>query len=274
MTDVSRFRLMSWNMGCGGPGRNATCDDVQRQGDELGIDVALLQEAPDPYESTLSTVPSTGGQWRIETWKQSCTRTCLVDLTAEGTGPGVLAEHLTRPLGSAGWKELGVSRFGSLTAADLTLPWGETITVISVYALWENPVPYRDSPIFAEPSMHRILSDISPLLLGRRQPVLIAGDFNWIFGSTAQASGADWQSLNRGVRSISGHSIFGSRVRDLDTTTSTVFTGTSAPTRHRQRSPLTPTTFLPSRPARRTGTTSSTTCTSPRTLWIAQRSSR
>ena len=61
---------------------------------------------------------------------------------------------------------------------------GETITVISMYGAWENPVAEAKSQwIYADASVHRIISDIS-MLIGRQSGhrIIAAGDINLLYG--------------------------------------------------------------------------------------------
>ena len=75
---------------------------------------------------------------------------------------------------------------------------GEELIVVSIYAQAENPVPYRRD-IYHDASMHRLLSDLSPLLSYRRLPVVVAGDFNSVLGWKLDEPGADWTARNTGV---------------------------------------------------------------------------
>jgi hypothetical protein len=47
--------------------------------------------------------------------------------------------------------------------------------------------------------MHRILSDLSPLLSWRTHPFIVAGDFNNAFGGSVNSCGANWTDRNAGV---------------------------------------------------------------------------
>lgn len=80
--------------------------------------------------------------------------------------------------------ELGVSRLGTLSVADVELPNEPPITVVSMYAPWEKPVTETGSSwIFADASAHRLVSDIS-FLIGQqnRHRIIAAGDLNVLFG--------------------------------------------------------------------------------------------
>ena len=57
---------------------------------------------------------------------------------------------------------------------------GERLTLASVYGAWENPSPYtKGSWTYADASVHRVLSDLSALLVQEKPPpLLVAGDLN------------------------------------------------------------------------------------------------
>jgi endonuclease/exonuclease/phosphatase family metal-dependent hydrolase len=74
---------------------------------------------------------------------------------------------------------------GTLAVADLeVLETEERLTVASVYGLWEAPLRSRQSGwIYADASVHRVLSDLSALV-GREMvpPLIVAGDLNLLHG--------------------------------------------------------------------------------------------
>jgi hypothetical protein len=75
-----------------------------------------------------------------------------------------------------------VSRAGSISAAVVVIDGGLGFTAVSVYAAWEASIgPGRG---YADGTAHRILSDLSPLLGGRRPPhrLIVAGDWNLLRG--------------------------------------------------------------------------------------------
>lgn len=185
------LRLLSWNMGCGGPGPRANWQNVR---DEAGVDIALLQEAPEPFgHDDLDVVPRLGSFWMLG--GRSRARTCIARLSDR-----VRVEEIpARPLGSAGTNELAVSYPGSLTAAVVTvLESDEQFVVVSAYAPWESPLGWTH-PIYSDASMHRLLSDLSPLLCTPRKPVILAGDFNSVLDSRDDSAGADWTGRNASV---------------------------------------------------------------------------
>ena len=81
-------------------------------------------------------------------------------------------------------EELGVSRPGTLAAVIITPANGEPFIAVSIYAAWEKPhsLTKRDF-IFADASVHRLISDLSVFANKRfRQDILIAGDLNVLHG--------------------------------------------------------------------------------------------
>src|SRR5665648_60768 len=52
--------------------------------------------------------------------------------------------------------------------------------------------------------MHRILSDLSPLLSWRNHPVIVAGDFNSVLGTYVEGYGSYWTARSAGVFSRMG----------------------------------------------------------------------
>jgi hypothetical protein len=80
------------------------------------------------------------------------------------------------------YSALGVSRLGTLTAAKVLREDQELFTIVSAYGAWESP-PDGSDLIYADASSHRLLSDLSALVTGRRgERVLVAGDFNILRG--------------------------------------------------------------------------------------------
>ena len=78
-----------------------------------------------------------------------------------------------------GESDLVVSRHGTITAADVKVDGRPTFTAVSVNARWEGA---RPGPIWADGSAHRILSDLSPLMRSCDHRLIIAGDWNILFG--------------------------------------------------------------------------------------------
>lgn len=122
--------------------------------------------------------------WRCEV------RTCI----ARFADRVELAEVALRPAhAETDYSALGVSRPGTLTVADVLRDGRKLFTVVSAYGAWESP-PDGSDLIYADASCHRLLSDLSALVTGRRgERVLVAGDFNILHGYGEHGS-AYWES--------------------------------------------------------------------------------
>jgi hypothetical protein len=110
-------------------------------------------------------------RWRSREWRTVVVR--LSDRVELRSRPNVGVEAVT---GNSDWV---VSRHGTITAADVTVRGQTVFTAASVYALWEGTA---EGLIFADGSAHRILSDLSVLMPSRDHRLLIAGDWNILFG--------------------------------------------------------------------------------------------
>ena len=71
-------------------------------------------------------------------------------------------------------KTLRVSRSGTLTAATVVIGGEEVFTAVSVYSPWERPLA-ANAPIWADASAHRLLSDLTPLISDRADPLSSRG---------------------------------------------------------------------------------------------------
>jgi hypothetical protein len=144
--------------------------------------VALLQEAcapPADLAARLDVDPepwATEGAGRTRRWRASVI----------GLSPDVaLTRYQPRHLPDAAPGELGVSRLGTLAAAEITHPaLRKPITVISMYGLWESPhASTGGSWIYADASVHRVISDLSVFIGSKHgHRIIAAGDLNILFG--------------------------------------------------------------------------------------------
>ena len=172
MTDS--IQIVSWNI--------AHRIDPWRVLVDSGADAALLQEAQCPPPDVRSLVETDAAEWRTEgdaitrSW-----RTAVVLLSDRvRLKPWSLA-----PLTSASSHEIAVSVPGTLAVADLEIiETQETITLASLYGLWETPAAQTSSNwIYADASVHRLISDLSALIGRQRDHKLIAaGDLNVLHG--------------------------------------------------------------------------------------------
>ncbi len=166
-------KLIAWNIG--------RRDDAWRHLLEADADIALLQEAtapPPDVAGRLEVDPApwcTAGPEENRLW-----RTAVARLSAR-VGVKWLEP---KPLESARPGELAVSRSGTLAAAILTPSAGEPLVVASIYAVWEKPHGTTGSDwIYADASVHRLVSDLSSLIGQQRgHRILAAGDLNILHG--------------------------------------------------------------------------------------------
>lgn len=167
------LRIVSWNI--------ARRDDAWRHLMTLGPDIALLQEAtppPDDVEQSCSVSP---GEWRIagagvdRPWRS----------VVAVLNPNLPVEWIpANDIAAAPDGELPVSRLGSLNAAVVTTKTSVEITLVSMYAVWERPLSaLRSGWIYADASVHRLISDVSALVGSQSlHHVIAAGDLNVLHG--------------------------------------------------------------------------------------------
>ncbi len=163
------LRILSWNI--------AHTTEAWRRIGELGADVALLQEAvppPDGY-GDLSYVAPPSSDWRCTVRGVRSFATTVVRLDDRLRFEPVA----TVPLDEVAGDSIGTSHPGQFAIARLGLD-GLSVTVVSLYGVWERQTGVG---IYAEASLHRALSDLTPLLQ-QRSPLVIAGDLNIFRGYT------------------------------------------------------------------------------------------
>lgn len=147
------------------------------------MDVALLQEAkpPPPELTSLIEIDQpppwyTAGIGNNRSWRAAIAR--LSDRVT-------MRAHRLRTIGAAQLDELAVSRVGTLAVADIVVgATEEVITVVSMYGAWETPSKDTASHwIYADASVHRLISDLSALI-GRQRDhkIIAAGDLNILYG--------------------------------------------------------------------------------------------
>jgi hypothetical protein len=162
-------RLVSWNV---------AGHDLLGDLHGLDADVALLQEAPMPsIGSARELVPADPATWWTVGWEKQPhkRRTAVIRLSDRvefDPRPAVALDGVTE---ESDWV---VSRHGTITAADVKVGGRTAFTAVSVYSLWERTA-YN---IFADGSAHRILSDLSALMPSPNHRLLVAGDWNILFG--------------------------------------------------------------------------------------------
>jgi hypothetical protein len=168
-------RIVSWNIGK----RSEAWQSLLNS----GVDVGLLQEAqrpPPELERQIEVDPapwSTAGYSRNESWRA---------VVARFSDRVQVRPHLLASLADTNFREqLAVSRQGTLAVADMTLPsTGEVVTVASMYGAWEKPLKSAGTSwIYADASVHRLISDLSALIGRQREhKIIAAGDLNVLYG--------------------------------------------------------------------------------------------
>lgn len=177
-------KLISWNI--------ARRDEAWRYLPDTDADIALLQEAAAPPTDIAGRLDVDPAPWRTagaglnRPW-----RTAVVKLSnrvgVKWLEPKVIADALPG--------ELAVSRSGTLAAAIVTPSAGDPFVVVSLYAPWEKPHVITGSGwIYADGSVHRLISDLSALV-GQQTShrILAAGDLNILHGY-GEGGSAYWAS--------------------------------------------------------------------------------
>ena len=187
-----------------------------------GIDIALLQEALRPPAGwPLPIAPDPAGEWRTAGWwdvPHWRRRTAIAQVSDN---------YPIRPIALTTFDEaepdsLSVSRPGTLAAANVDVG-DETITLVSMYGMWERPIS-GPSIIYADASAHRLLSDLAALIPTRRGHSLIAaGDLN-ILNGYGEHGDAYWKARY-------------TTVFDRAAAMGLVFVGPQAPNGRQARSP-------------------------------------
>lgn len=167
------LKLLSWNM--------AHRSELWQTLSQAQADVALLQEACEPSPAISGVLDVDDEPWLTEGIKKRYWRTAVV-----GLNPRVKVNRISAyPLSHASDGDFGVTRRGTVAAAHVEDPdTSETYTIVSMYAVWEKPHQSTGSGwIFADASVHRLISDIS-CLVGQEKShrILVAGDLNILYG--------------------------------------------------------------------------------------------
>ena len=155
------MRIATWNIAQGrrAHGGVEAITDYLRQ--ELIPDLALLQEAY-PVEGAEETVnPRPGGISSHRPW-----RSLIVSYGPRLTQVNeVQSQYQKWP-----W-ELLQTWPGTMAVADVEVPGEEPVTVVSLYGLMDNAYAYT--------TLHKLLSDLTPLIDTRRgKRLIIGGDLN------------------------------------------------------------------------------------------------
>jgi endonuclease/exonuclease/phosphatase family metal-dependent hydrolase len=176
--------MIAWNI--------AQRNEAWRSLLDTDADIALLQEAPEPPADVGARVHVDQAPWRTAgAGTKRPWRTVIARLSDR-----VSVQWLeTKTVEEAAPGELAVSRSGTLSAAVVTPSTGESFIAVALYAAWERPHGTTGgSWIYADGSVHRLISDLSALIgqqAGHR--IIAAGDFNILHGYGENGS-AYWAS--------------------------------------------------------------------------------
>lgn len=167
------LKIIAWNI--------ARRAEAWRRLLDSDVDIALLQEAAQPPPDVAARLDIDPAPWRTaggginRPW-----RTAVVRLSREAEVEWIEPKALEH----AGPGELAVSRLGTLSVAIATPRVGKSFVVASMYATWEKPHSSTGGRwIYADGSVHRLISDLSALIgqqTGHR--LLAAGDLNILHG--------------------------------------------------------------------------------------------
>ena len=180
------IRIISWNIG-----RRL---EPWRELSQSDADIALLQEAGNPPKELASNV-------RVVT---------ATDFANHGYDRWPMVLRLSDKIAVKGFKllnlprcpktqdlppdTLAVSDPTTIAVALVTLPGGQEFHVVSLYGRWLKPYASTNSKWgvgYPDASIHRAISDLS-VLIGSLNPsthrILVAGDFNMIYGATEKNS--------------------------------------------------------------------------------------
>jgi endonuclease/exonuclease/phosphatase family metal-dependent hydrolase len=167
------IKLIAWNIG--------RRESAWRSLLDADADIALLQEATAPPPVTAGKLEVDPSPWR--TAGEGVDRPWRVAVVKLSDRVGV-QWHEAKPVEAALPGDLAVSRLGTLASAVVTPSTGDPFVVVSMYAAWEKPhASTASSWIYADGSVHRLISDLSALI-GRQEGhrILVAGDLNILRG--------------------------------------------------------------------------------------------
>lgn len=177
---MAHLNIISWNL--------AHRPRLWQAVSESSADIALLQEACEPPADVLHLLRVDPEPWHTDgAGKHRRWRVAIAQIN-----PRIeLRRHLIRSICDAHPGELAVSRVGTLAAADVRHPeTNEVITLISMYGSWENVhTSTRGSWIYADASVHRLISDLSVFIARETgHKIIAAGDLNILHGYGEEGS--------------------------------------------------------------------------------------
>ena len=163
------MKIVCWNMKW-----NSNHDQAWALLRDMDADIALLQEARKPPPSVGDWAEVNPEPWQIA-GRSVQWRSAVARLSDRVDVEWIEAKSIAQ----AGSYDFAASRPGTLAAAIVTPKGGSPLTVVSMYAAWENYSRYsgRSSVILAVSSLHRMISDLTRLV-GPRTRMIAGGDLN------------------------------------------------------------------------------------------------
>ena len=163
------MKIVCWNMKW-----NSNHDQAWALLRSMDADIALLQEARKPPPSVGDWAEVNPEPWRIA-GRSVQWRSVVARLSDRVDVEWIEA----KPIAQAGFYDFSASQPGTLAAAIVTPKGGIPMTVVSMYAAWENYSRYsgRSSVTLAASSLHRLISDLTRLV-GPRTRMIAGGDLN------------------------------------------------------------------------------------------------
>lgn len=156
VADSSSLTICNWNMQQN-PDAWGRLEELR---DQHGVQIALLQEAVTPPNGDWTTYPPTNasdlGAIKAHTDRQRNFASVVAVLDPALASNAVVPQAL----GAAEYGRFAVSHPGQFSVAEVASPSGKTITVISLYGIWDRDDRY----LFAEATLHRAISDLTILL--------------------------------------------------------------------------------------------------------------
>jgi endonuclease/exonuclease/phosphatase family metal-dependent hydrolase len=173
---MATITVATWNM----HQQASAWDYLRRLRDEHGVQVVLVQEARSPDGpgrwAAITPNPEDESLWRISVppdYKRNYASAVVLldDRLSFHPQPAV-------PLAVARYGQFAASHPGQFAVAKVGLPnLAQPLVVVSLYGVWHQP-----SGNGAEATLHRAISDLTPLFLTEPR-VVVAGDLN-IFRNT------------------------------------------------------------------------------------------
>ncbi len=171
---MAELTVLAWNVAH----RAMAWDRVRTLVEEHGVDVALLQEAVPPAGGVTAgehTWPDVDNRsaWHIWDRRDSTGRRWCSAIA--WFGDTALEPEERKKLWEAKWDDAAISHPGQFAVGYVALANGQRAALVSLYGIWDTQP--GGSLISSEATLHRAISDLTPLLQSR-EPVLIAGDLN------------------------------------------------------------------------------------------------